>query len=90
MTLVEKLIEQVVAGKSVSVISEDATPDQLKRVQQEYSHIAGEQIEIEEIKGVIYAFGSEIAVLRLYRKFRGHGRSEYSTNMRRWFFTPNG
>lgn len=67
-----------------------AQEQRLIRFQREYSSYAKEAVSVEEIKGAYYAFGSELAVLRLYHKMRGHGRAGYSVNMGCWFYTPNG
>ena len=65
------------------------TQAQHDRVQREYSHLAKENVELECIAGIIYAFGTELATLRLYKHFRGSDRSEceWSPSLQRWFFT---
>ena len=68
-------------------INFQATNNQIKRVKDNWSEIADEDIKIEQIGSAIYGFGSELAVLRLYRKFNGCGRAEYSKNLATWFFT---
>ena len=47
-----------------------------------------EKIDIEEIKGVLYAFGSELACLRLlyYYYFSKNTRANYSKPRKSWFF----
>jgi hypothetical protein len=55
------------------------TAEHIKRVQKEYSAIAGEPVEVQQISGAVYVFGSEIATLRLFRKMP-HIRQGYSEN----------
>lgn len=64
------------------------TPRALERAQNQWSFYAGEPIEVENIGGTIYAFGSELAVLRLYRRFQGKGEAKFSTNLKKWYFSP--
>lgn len=61
------------------------TEQQIKRTQAEYSRIAGENVSLEVIGGAIYAFGSELATLRLFRKMPKM-RQGYSENMKTFFF----
>ena len=63
-----------------------ATLAQLDRTQEEYSAIAGEPVRVEQIAGTIYAFGSEIATLRLFRKMPNM-RQGYSANMHTHYFS---
>jgi len=63
-----------------------ATLAQLNRTQDEYSAIAGEPVRVEQIAGTIYAFGSEIATLRLFRKMPNM-RQGYSANMQTYYFS---
>lgn len=60
----------------------------IHRAAREWSEIAGEPVSVEEIKGTLYAYGSELACLRLYRKWTGakNVTSGYSTNMKTWYF----
>lgn len=57
-----------------------------ERVAREWGAIAGEQITIEQIGGVIYAFGSELACLRIEHTMR-KGRAVYSENLKTWTYT---
>ena len=68
------------------------TSEQQKRVEKDWSAIAGEPLKIQGEKvrnGLncfeIYAFGSELACLRLHYKMQ-KGRVKYSTNMTSWFY----
>lgn len=56
-----------------------------QRATAEWSEIAGEAIRCEVITGVIYAFGSELAMLRLEHKMR-KGRARYSEPLRTWTY----
>jgi len=62
---------------------------QKNRVVADWSKIAGEVVEVEKCKGVYYAYGSEIACLRLAYKFRrcnDRAAAEFSKNLNTWFF----
>lgn len=61
------------------------TDDQLRRIQKDYSRIAGENVQIEEIGGVVYAFGSELATLRLF-KAMPNMRQGFATGRGTWYF----
>jgi len=62
----------------------------LKRVKQQWEETAKETIEVEQIKGAIYGFGTELAVLRIEHGYRGSNpekvRAGYSENMKSWYF----
>lgn len=61
---------------------------QIARAAAEWSKIAKEDVTVEQTGGTLYAFGSELACLRLFHAFRGTStaRVEYSTNLSTWFF----
>lgn len=58
----------------------------IKRTQADYSQIAGEPVTVEIIGSALYAFGSELATLRLFRKMPNK-RQGYSTNMETFYFS---
>lgn len=60
------------------------TENQLKRTQQDYSRMIGEQVTVEEIGGALYVFGSELATLRLFRKMP-HILQGYSENRKTFY-----
>jgi len=65
------------------------TINQQARTTAEWSEIAKESMAVEEIGGTIYAYGSELACLRLAYKFRYSGdkaKSAFSDNLQTWFF----
>lgn len=62
------------------------TQEQLDRAAKVWSEYAGEAITVEDIAGVLYAFGSELAMLRLEHRMRV-GRAEYSSNLKTWSYT---
>ena len=66
------------------------TPHYLARAEKEFSTHAGEGVRVEAIGGHIYAFGSELACLRLYLKYNGTGRCAFSQNLNSWYFSPKG
>ncbi len=56
----------------------------------DWASMAGDQpISVEEIGGGIYAFGSELACLRLWKKYRRAGeraKAGFSENKKSWYF----
>ncbi len=54
-----------------------------KRATEEWSKLAGEPVTVEQVGGVLYAFGSELACLRLEHKMRC-GRAAWSENLKTW------
>jgi hypothetical protein len=61
----------------------------LQRVQAEFSRHAGETVRVEDVSGTFYAFGSELATLRLLKVYRNCGdRADagYSDNMESHYF----
>jgi hypothetical protein len=61
------------------------TEAQLKRTVRDWSEIAGELVEVRELGGAIYAYGSELATLRLFRKMPSK-RQGYSENLKTFYF----
>lgn len=67
-----------------------ATETQLKRIENDWTRMAGESVKVEEISGTIYGFCSELGALRIAYKYR-HGDQEAtkagkSGTMNSWFF----
>jgi hypothetical protein len=66
------------------------TPAQLARLTAEWSAKAGEPVTVERIGGAFYAFGSELAALRLAYAYRHTApdkvRATWSENRKSWFF----
>lgn len=62
------------------------TQARLNRAKSEYSAIAGEPVRVEAIGGTLYAYGSEIATLRLFRKMPNM-RQGYSANLETFYFS---
>jgi hypothetical protein len=61
----------------------------LNRAQIDLEKIAKETLELKELGGAIYAFGSELAVLRLFHQYRHSGdraAAGFSENMKSWYF----
>lgn len=79
------------ARKTSAQLDREIAHSQLvHRAQREWSKLAGEQVEVELIKGGLYALGSELAVLRLFYKFR-HSKgvdAKFSKNLNSWAFGP--
>ena len=67
-----------------------ATPERMKRATAEWSGYAGESVTLEVRGDTIYAYGSELACLRLYKRFSGTGRVEESKNLKTWFYAREG
>lgn len=65
------------------------TQTKIDLVQAEWSELAKEPIRVEHIGGTLYAFGSELATLRIYHKFRGKGRVAYSENCQSWYYSKD-
>ena len=65
-------------------------PAQLARTQKTWELLAKEPLKIEStyLGEFIYAFGSELACLRLYRAFNGRCRMAYSMEQKSWYFRP--
>ncbi|MEI3469677.1 MAG: hypothetical protein V8Q76_13900 [Bacteroides intestinalis] len=65
------------------------TGERLQRIADQWEKTAGERISIEVMEEDIYAFGSELACLRLEHHFK-KGICEtdvaYSTNLQTWYF----
>lgn len=65
------------------------TPEYLRRITLEWTKVTKEEkIEVEILAGVRYAFGSELACLRLAYGYRGatNIRMGYSENRQTWYF----
>jgi hypothetical protein len=68
-------------------ISPNGLPHFLKRVQEEWERTAGETLDVEYIKGTLYGYGSELAVLRLEHRYKiPTARAFYSKNLNTWAF----
>lgn len=66
-----------------------ATPEQINRVQQDWTQYADEPVRVEEICGTFYGFASELGTLRIYRKY-GHMNNigqGFSSNLGSFYFS---
>ncbi len=65
-----------------------ATAQQLERVTRDLQAIAKENLTVELIAGCIYAFGSELACLRLEHKYNNRAKSycDFSKPRNSYFF----
>jgi hypothetical protein len=68
------------------------TPKQLERVKNDWEKVAQEPLVLSDIGVVIYAFGSELACLRLFHHYRYTADVEkiaakYSKNQKSWYFS---
>lgn len=64
------------------------TKNQVERAKQEFEAIAKEPLIVEYTSGTFYAFGSELAVLRLLRRYRDVRAADarYSSNRASFYF----
>ena len=62
------------------------------RVRIDWEDIAGEDLTVENIGGTLYAFGSELASLRLLAKYRhcAHADAKFSVTRKSWYFRLEG
>lgn len=61
----------------------------LDKIKPMWEKHAKEMLELKLIGGTIYAFGSELACLRLDKTYRSHGTkvaSGFSENLDTWYF----
>ena len=68
------------------------TESTLKRAKNDFASIAKEAVKVDHIQGTLYVFGSELATLRLFRKYNTTKRNEktrqaYSPNFKSWYFS---
>ncbi len=59
------------------------------RAKREFEIHAKENLDVQEIGGTLYAFGSELACLRLMNTYRHCGErvlAKFSENKNSWFF----
>lgn len=65
------------------------TENQNVRLNNEWSKIAGDKIEIEFSKGTFFVKTSEIGALRLFKAFKYSTNRDayYSTNLGSWIFS---
>lgn len=68
--------------------------DNIQRLERDLTLIAKEPVIVEECNGMYYAFGSEIATLRMFAKYNTNGavhnkrvRVGFSGNRGRFFFS---
>jgi hypothetical protein len=68
----------------------------LTRTQRDLSSLAKEPVTVEAIGSAIYAFGSELATLRLFAQYQSSGsiyndkaRCGYSDNLKTFYFVLN-
>lgn len=68
------------------------TIQQKERFAKMASEFAREAVEVEEVKGMYYVYGSEVACLRVFAKYQGFGaglndkvRVGFSSNLNTWY-----
>ena len=68
------------------------TPGQITRLKKDWEVVTKEPIEVQFIKGTFYAYGSELATLRLFKKYSGNFKGNekvaqgYSENLKTFYF----
>lgn len=75
----------------IKQVFESDSDEFLNRVEKDWKKVAKEELKIEKVKGAYYAWGSELAVLRLFHYYNKSVRNKktranYSTNMKSWYF----
>lgn len=69
----------------------EPTQQQLDRLKSDWEKFAKEPVEIRYVGGTFYAFGSELATLRLHYAYRYSDKDKvtfgFSKNMEAWFFS---
>ena len=66
-----------------------ATQTQVKKLTKAWSKLAESAVEVEELKGTFYAYGSELAVRRIHYAYKyaiNRAVVNYSTNLETWYF----
>ena len=61
----------------------------IHKVKQEFETHAKETLDVQSLGGALYAFGSELACLRLTKTYRHCGDradSGFSQNLKTWYF----
>lgn len=64
------------------------TAAQIARTQNDWARIANEPVRVEVIGAAIYGFASELATLRLLKKYRNSSNTDcgYSANLESFYF----
>ncbi|CCH01276.1 hypothetical protein FAES_3267 [Fibrella aestuarina BUZ 2] len=67
----------------------DITPAQLARLTSDFNQMAKQPVQVEIISETAYAYGTELAVLRIWSKYKASPKTAYgySTNLNTWFFS---
>jgi len=60
----------------------------IERVKRDWALTAKESLDVRQISGAIYAFGSELATLRLMKMYRHNAKATcgYSVNLQTFYF----
>lgn len=67
----------------------ETTPEQLQRLANDWTAIAREPVRVENIGGTYYGFASELATLRLFRKYNYPDNTSqgFSSNLGSFYFS---
>ena len=56
-------------------------------VKQEWMRYSKESIDVEIVDDQLFATGSELACLRLFKAYYPNGEADFSYNLGKWYFT---
>lgn len=75
--------------KALKKVIVEMSDQQLEKIKKMWEIKAKEKLTIENIKGTVYAYGSELATLRLLKEYRGNkkARADYSINQKKFYFS---
>ena len=72
-------------AKEILAISQP-TQEQMKRVKAELKDVAREDVTVEWVNGLLYAFvDSELGMYRIWDYYHAKPRKGFSNNLRKWF-----
>lgn len=79
-------------NNEIDPIVEQVTATQLQRFKETVESYSLEPMRVEKIKGTLYAYGSELAMLRLIHRYlhtvaRGKARGGYSHSLETHYFS---
>jgi len=75
--------------KALKNVVLEMSDQQLEKIKKMWETKAKEKFTIEDIKGTVYAYGSELATLRLLKEYRGNkkAKADYSINLKKFYFS---
>jgi hypothetical protein len=75
--------------KALKNVVLEMSDQQLEKIKKMWETKAKEKLTIEDIKGTVYAYGSELATLRLLKEYRENkkAKADYSINLKKFYFS---